>query len=116
MSANFNSTFHLHSLVTIFCRIFKLQFQKWFDSEKMTLKNWIVGYALAETPTDKAKAFLAMEANHYIYNSNWEKQELSLSQFKSQIYAIERTEARIAQDSGKILKHHKKWDRIKEFL
>ena len=90
--------------------------QKWFNSERMTLKDWIVGYAFVKTPSDRARAFLAMEANHYIYNSNWEKQELSLSKFKSRIYAMERVEARIAQESNKTLKHHKKWDRIKEFL
>ena len=90
--------------------------QKWFNSEKMSLKDWVVGYAFANTPSEKAKAFIAMEANHYIHKSNWEKEELSLTKFKSQIYAIERVEARIAQESNKTLKHHKKWDRIKELL
>ena len=82
----------------------------------MTLKDWIVGYASAKTPTEKAKAFIAMEANHYIYQSNWEKQELSLSNLKSRIYAIERVEARLAKEFNKTLKHHQKWDRIKELL
>ena len=59
---------------------------------------------------------VAMEANHYIHRSNWEKENLSLSKFKSQIYAIEKVEARIAQESNKIAKHHRKWDRIKELL
>ena len=82
--------------------------QKWLNTSKMTLKDWIVGYANALTPIDKAKAFIAMEANHYIYNCNWEKQELSLSKIKSKIYAIEKVEARIAQETNKIQKHHKK--------
>ena len=82
----------------------------------MTRKEWVVEYAFANTPSEKARAFIAMEANHYIHRSNWEKEELSLTKFKSQIYATERVEARIAQECNKIPKHHKKWDRIKELL
>ena len=47
---------------------------------------------------------------------NWEKQELSLSKFKARIYALENVEAKIAQENDKTMKHHRKWDRIKELL
>ena len=62
------------------------------------------------------KAYIAMEANQYIHRANWEKEELSIAKFKSQIYATERVEAELALLKNKSLKHHKKWDRIKELL
>jgi len=82
----------------------------------MTLRDWMVGIVDAKTPADRARCFIAVEANHYIYNANWEKQELSLNKFKSRIYACERVERQIALEAGKIEGHLRKWDIIKPLI
>jgi len=89
---------------------------RWLQSSVMTLRDWVVGIVDAKSSNDRARCFIALEANHYIYNANWEKKELSLNKFKSRIYACERVERQIALESGKIEGHLRKWDSIKPLI
>ena len=89
---------------------------KWILDNPLTLANWSFGIFEDNTPRNNAISFIALEANEYIYRSNWAKEQLSLSKFKSSIYACERVEYQIAIESNKIEKHLRKWENIKELI
>ena len=89
---------------------------KWVLNTPLTLKNWCFGIFENNTPINNAIAFLALEANNYIYSSNWNKEKLSIIKFKAMLYDCERVEHQIAKESGKILKHLQKWEQIKNLI
>ena len=89
---------------------------KWVLDSPMTLKNWCFGLFDTNTPTNNALAFIALEVNNYIYSSNWAKEQLSITKFKSSLYACERVEHQIAVESNKVLKHLQKWEQIKNLI
>ena len=89
---------------------------KWVLDAPLTLKNWCFGLFDTNTPTNNAIAFLALEANNYIYSSNWSKEQLSINKFKALLYDCERVENQIAKESNKILKHFAKWEQIKNLI
>ena len=89
---------------------------KWILENPLTLRNWAFGIFEDNTPRNNAISFIALEANEYIYRSNWNKEQLSICKFKSSIYACERVEYQIATDCNKMEKHLRKWESIKELI
>ena len=89
---------------------------KWVMDDPLTLRNWCFGLFENNSPLNNAIAFIALEANNYIYSSNWNKEQLSITKFKAILYDCERVEHQIATESGKILKHFQKWDQIKNLI
>ena len=89
---------------------------KWILEKPLTSINWCFGLFEDNTPRNNAISFITLEANEYIYRSNWSKEQLSLSKFKSCLYSYERVEYQIALDCNKMEKHLSKWENIKELI
>ena len=77
----------------------------------MTEKEWLMG-ARGEKQDLKAKTFLAMEFNRYVYLANWKNEQLSFNKWKARIRATENTERRITTKKNRMHKHESKWKAI----
>ena len=87
----------------------------WQGSE-MTPKRWFLGTSITNDPRETCKNFIAKEINHYVFQTNWAGEELSLTAFKNRILAEEESEEEVANNTNNIFDFLVKWENIKQII
>ena len=83
--------------------------------KKPDRKEWLFG-TRNKDDEEKAMTYIAIELIHYVQNTNWKEEELSLAKFKGKLRATEYIERKIAMKKLKMAQHDQKWDHIFRML
>ena len=90
--------------------------QYWFKGAHLSLKEWMLGIAMATTSEEKARGYIAMELNHLIYQVNHKGQLPSLKHLKNRLNMQRKIEEEIANRHNKMMAHLTKWDEVKKWM
>ena len=90
--------------------------QYWFKGAHLSLKEWMLGTAVATNTEEKARGYIAMELNHLIYQVNHKGKLPSLKHLKNRLLLQERIEQEIAHRNNKMLLHLSKWEEVRKWM
>ena len=90
--------------------------QYWFKGAHLSLKEWMLGTAVATTTDEKARGYVAMELNHLIYQENHKGRLPSLKHLRNRLVLQEKIEQEIANRHNRMLVHLAKWDEVKKWM
>jgi len=88
----------------------------WFRGTELSLREWFTGGAFCETKDEKARGFIAMELNCFIYRCNWKDKWPTLKHFRAVLLEQERVEQAIASRNDKMMLHLSKWDTVRKWM
>ena len=88
---------------------------KW-TGEKMTEKRWFLGVSDTNDILEQNKNLLAKEINHFVFQRNWEGENLSKEAFRNRILAEKETEEALAFEKNTTFDFHVKWQYLEQLL
>jgi len=88
----------------------------WFNGIELSTQEWFTGSALSESKDEKARGYIAMELNCFLYRCNWKDKWPTLKHFRAVLMEQERVEQAIASRNDKIMLHLSKWDAVRKWM
>ena len=95
---------------------FRSSLSQCWTGEEMSQKRWFLGCSDSNEDLEKYKDYIAKEINHYIFQTNWAENDLSLTAFKNRILSQEEIEEAIASETDTLFDFYVKWENLKILL
>ena len=82
----------------------------------MNQKRWFLGCSDSSDDLERYKDYIAKEINHYIFQTNWAEEELSVTAFKNRIMSQEELEEVLASENNTHFDFYVKWENLKMLI